>query len=315
MYRAGNIDAALDHIAALSKSSAFAREKQAWINTATRRKDVRNLEGALMLQTEALFVAWNQADQFRATVSPALLQDAKRLHHAVEAVAPKSPFIRGWYLLIESFYQGKSCLSVPMLSVYLHRALESFPGDAELLLAAGSRYELMWWFAADNPQRHPSGRAGLFVDQLHRARTFLRQSVASRVVIDEALLRLARVLAALGDLDEAATHLKRYLSVVSDGSARYMGHLVLGDLHERRGDRRSAAAAYQAAIAGVPVAQSARLAAAYLAHAEGNRAESAQEVVRAMSEPLTNADPWWWYVRGRWWRFERDLKGMRAQVQ
>ena len=87
-----------------------------------------------------------------------------------------------------------------------------------------------------------------------------------------------------------------------------------GDLHERKGDRAAAAAAYDRAIALVDAPQSAFVAKAHLAHLDGRRAEAAQTAALVLSGNVKGADPWWPFIRGQAWRFDAYRKAAHAQV-
>ena len=136
-------------------------------------------------------------------------------------------------------------------------------------------------------------------------------------MVSESRLRLGRVLFLLDELPAAREALQAALSSVqaTDPAMRYMGLLFLGELEKSRGDRVAARAAFDAAIALVPIAQSARLAAAHLAHADGQRSAASDAVIRALSGRSDGSDPWWWYVRGQLWRVDIYRDAARAMVR
>jgi tetratricopeptide (TPR) repeat protein len=196
----------------------------------------------------------------------------------------------------------------------LPEALEAYPDDSEILLGAGARYELLWWRLSENSHRDLVGGQFSSRDRLVRASGYLRRSIAANPAESEARLRLARVLAELGEYREG-------LAVIagddwkSDSVFEYLARMVEGDVYERLGDSGAAAATYDKAIPLVRVPQSARMAKAFLEHQSGARQEAVEEVLRATSLPLDENDPWWVYLRGQLWRRDRYLKRLREMVQ
>jgi tetratricopeptide (TPR) repeat protein len=319
-YRNGEYDKARDAVVKLSADEEFARGMSECIDKARRARDKGSLEAALLLHSEIVFVGWNELDPGTNTL-PGLvslnthLAAVDAVHSALTRIDPRGEFLRSWYLLWESYRQGHIYSTLPAQFDYLDVALRAFPEDPELLLAAGSRQELRWWVMADNPQRHPEGDAGTGEGQLRTAAAHLQKSVATRgpnPVLVEARLRLGRVLLALDRVDAAEEQLRLAEASAGDPVLKYLSHLFVGEVHERRGDLAAAAASYASAISLVPVPQSARIAAAHVAHATGQRAAAAKSVGAALSEPSKDADPWWWYIRGQIWHFEFDLERSRS---
>jgi tetratricopeptide (TPR) repeat protein len=196
----------------------------------------------------------------------------------------------------------------------LQEGLAAFPEDSELLLAAGSRYELLWWRSAENTQRAVAGGQLSSRNLLVRASEYLRRSVAANPDESEARLRLARVLGELGDYRGGLAALDG-VDWSGGGPFAYLARLIEGDLHERSGDIAAASAAYDKAILLARVPQSARIAKAYLEHQSGARQDAVEEVLKATSLPLDENDPWWPYLRGQLWRRDPYLKRLRSMVQ
>ena len=227
---------------------------------------------------------------------------------------PKTPFLRSWYLLWESFRQVHVDQSLPLDLDFLAEALDAFPNDAQILLAAGSRHQLTWWMSLENAQRDPDGEPPSIRKFLMEARGYLRRSVKADAKESEARLRLVNVLLELNDLEDVPGLLTGH-NWTADGPAfEYLARLFEGDLHERRGDRPAAAAAYDRAIGLVAVPQSAQVARAHVAHLEGQRAQAAALVTPALANRDDRMDPWWPYIRGQAWRFDSYLKLAHAMV-
>ena len=65
----------------------------------------------------------------------------------------RTPFLKSWYLLWESFRHVHANQPIPTDLDFMPAALAAFPNDSRVLLAAGSRYELAWWISLENAQR------------------------------------------------------------------------------------------------------------------------------------------------------------------
>jgi tetratricopeptide (TPR) repeat protein len=226
------------------------------------------------------------------------------VHGSLKSVAPPAPVLRSWYLLWESFRQGFLLPELDSATDYLPDALDAFPNDAELLLAAGTRHELYWWSAPDNSQRNLSRRGGAGTNQLRTAERLFRKSLESNPSGQEARLRLGRVLSMLGSFDGAKTELAQVAS--QEPGFLYLQHLFLGDVLEQTGDPTGAASEYDRAIALVGNSQAARIAGAHVVHGSGRRIEAAAGLTSALAVPATTTrDPWSAYLTG-YWRHGRD---------
>jgi hypothetical protein len=315
LYRSGSFESASSELRYQSLVTLDEDVVREWCRLARRQDRRDDLAAALLLHTEVIFdeVAANQGlvrDSFIVRVNGAALA---AVHQELRGHARTMPVLRSWYVLWEAFRQGFGFAGSAPLADYLDSGLEAFPDDADLQLSAGSRHELRWWKASGNPQRDPSARPRGSDSVLQEARRHYARSLEANPKSTEAHLRLGRVLTLLGEFDAAGEQLT---GAAQSGQAafEYLRLLFLGDLHERQDDAGGAAAAYEEAIGLTPNAQSARLAAAQLAHSVGRRSDAARGAMLAMDGPLTDADPWWIYLRGQWWRLGPYLKQSRALV-
>jgi hypothetical protein len=226
----------------------------------------------------------------------------------------KTSFLRSWYLLWESFRQVHVNQSIPFELDFLADALDAFPNDSQMLLAAGARHQLTWRMSLENAQRDPDGEPPSLRKLLMEARSYLRRSLKANAKESEARLRLVDVLLELNDLEDVAGLLSGHNWPADGPTFEYLARLFEGDLHERRGDRPAAAAAYDRAIGLAAVPQSAQVARAHIAHLEGQRAQAAALVTPALANRDDRMDPWWPYIRGQAWRFESYVKLAHATV-
>jgi hypothetical protein len=278
-----------------------------WIDNSAG-SSLDEVKAALLLQSEAVFDDLTSRED---EVNRALV---RRLYEALRDRYRADVFLVRWTLLWESYHQGQVHRLRSNDFDYLAQALRDHPADADLLLAAGSRDEVRWWKAAGNPSRHPQGKSST-KESLDRAASRLKSSVAADGTLIEAHLRLARVRFLLGDDRAAAAELDLLKRSQAEPPIRYLTHLFSGQLQERRGDRSGALTEYESASTLLPVAQSARFAAARLAYLDGERTAAARDVAAALENKDSGADPWWWYVHGLYWHFEPALKAMRETVR
>lgn len=313
-YRSGNIEGAIADLRKLLTASSGQRQITRWIDGARAANRRADLQGVLLLITEAIMAIWAADEPFPFGRLAPYLIPFQRLHVELKEMDARTPFLKTWYLLWESFRHVHANYPIPTDLDFMPAALAAFPRDSRVLLAAGSRYELAWWMALENAQRDLEREPVGVTKLLTTARDYLRRSLAADAGEGEARLRLAHVLLELNELSSVAPILSSH-GWTPDGPAfEYLARLFEGDLHERKGDRAAAAAAYDRAIALVDAPQSALVAKAHLAHLDGRRTEAAQTVAPVLSGSVKGADPWWPFIRGQAWRFAAYRNAAHAQV-
>jgi len=190
-----------------------------------------------------------------------------------------------------------------------------------LQLALGAVHEKAW-------QQVEADGWGLprFTPDLEKAERAFRRALETRPDLHEARLRLGHVLVLQERPDEALEMLGEVRDHL-DGGFLYVWRLVEGQAYEARGDFDRAAESYRAARAMWPEAQSALMALAQLAYAQGRRAEALELVqllpgttsAGAPLQPWTwyaeGTDPWSWYFFGTAWRFPAYLARLRDLVR
>ena len=316
LYRTESIDRAVDGLAefvVLKRSRAAA---QRWFSvpehpSADRRAQ---LEAGLMLYSESLGRIWaNELHPYgpASPYIPTLIDLRERLRD----LDGDSRFLRNWYLYWEAFGHAVVNRPLPPVLDFLDEALRAFPDDSDVLMTAGSRYELRWWFADENGHRDPRPSGAAHDGLLARARDYLRRGVAADPTHIEARLRLVRVLLELNDLDAASRAVATPHWSSPDPTMAYLASLFEGELRQRQGNYEAAVRAYESAIAKSAQAQSARVARAHLEHAIGSRAQAVAIVIEGVSASSTENDPWWVYVRGQLWHFDGHLRRLRLMVR
>ena len=216
------------------------------------------------------------------------------------------PFVQTWQLFVMSSYHGQ--MGVQAAREFGRGVRDPHGESALLLLALGATEEMGW-------SRHQEEDAPAYVDgDLKEAERLYRQALLISPELVEARLRLGRVLALRRD-DEAVKTLDQIGEAI-ETPFQYLARLFEGDLHEPAGKLSEAERQYLAAVILMPQSQSAFMALAHVRHAQGARAQSAQDVrvtTGARGVPDT-ADPWFWYARGTAWRGPRYLEDLRKMI-
>lgn len=315
LYRSGSFERAASELRFLSIDKFDDALLNDWVREARREERRDDLAAALMMHTEVMFeeVATDPA-RLRLNVAVRKHDRAiSAIHQQLRGFSRNTPILRIWYLMWEAFRQGFSLGGNAIVSDHLADGLSAFPDDPDMLLSAGSRHELVWWNAAQNPQRDPTERSRAADNSLSEARRYFQKSVDVNPKAIEARIRLGRVLTLLGRYDAAAEQLTAQ-SRFGEPAFDYLRLLFLGEVRERQNDPAGAIAAYEEAIGLTPSPQSARLAVAQVSHSQGRRSDAARTALQAMNTSRDSNDPWWGYQRGQWWRLGYYLKVCRGFV-
>ncbi len=313
-YRSGSPASALENLNRFLAGKNSQRAVESFVRSAREDARTADIEAALLLHTEAVFKVWTE-DEVNPDGRVALHRGPLLLlRDALADVNPKSTFLRFWYLTWESSRQAFSHLMTSERLDFLPQALNAFPRDPLILLAAGSRHELNWWMSIENSRRDSRAATSNSVRPLVEARTMLRRSLEADPQESEARLRLVHVLIELNDLEEAGKYLRAGEWGQDEAAFTYLARLFEGTLAEREGNVDAAVRAYDEAMGLVPVAQSAHVAKAHVLHRFGSRAEAAATVIGALSETSSQPDPWWLFIRGQAWRVDGYFRVVRKMV-
>ncbi len=213
------------------------RQLATWLKSASEKRRIGSVECVMLIYTEAVYAAWRKNLPLALNGSRRYLPYLTMVRVELRRLDGRSAFLRRWYPFWEAMLHGiidDFDTWDPGLDL-LPEALEAYPDDSEILLGAGARYELLWWRLAENAHRSLVGGQFSSRDRLVRASEYLRRSIAANPAESEARLRLARVLAELGEYREG-------LAVIagddwkSESVFEYLARMVEGDLYERLGD-------------------------------------------------------------------------------
>lgn len=348
LYRSGDLDEALSIVARRSPSLNYriAQRLVQWLqqpkgpqrdrtSTFHMVEIVDHWEPSLVvalgsLQMErALRIYEERAgiDTYETHVQTArlLFDEASRRGHPAKAV------LQRWILAIGSTAHGDGELW--WAAAILEEGCRDHRGLVELLVACGAAHESIAMLPAHILL---TGGASSKLDEaqqfsvqtqqdarrarnrrLDSARGALESALELTAAHAEARLRLANVLAEVGDTKRAQMLLDAMLRDhgVDDRRTAFLTRLLAGRLRHRAGAAEDALAPLREAVELVPSAQSSYVALASALHATGRTQEAATVVDRMLAAPATPPDPWASYGYGQYWRPEPLLASLREEAR
>jgi hypothetical protein len=169
--------------------------------------------------------------------------------------------------------------------LFIPGALQRCPASARLHLAYAFVSEQQWVRGSTAAQESE------IVSRYEQAMKFPETESEARV-------RAARFLYGQGQFDRALALLDGITAPPADREIRYFAQLIRGLILRATGRGDDAAAAFRAALAAWPGAQSAQVALMTLLVNRGNREEAAALAEAVQTAPLDQYDPWWTYWLG-----------------
>jgi hypothetical protein len=229
-----------------------------------------------------------------------MLLDNVRPAGADRPAPGRDPMVRLWYRATAMWMQSREDHDTN----HLDRARAIFSDDPDILFLSACQHETY-----ASPQIQSAVRSAVMPTGVHiavgtdraelrQAETLFRRALAANPSMPEAQLRLGRALSLLDRHADAAAILREAIASTDEALLRYYGQLFLGAAEEALGQLDSAAAAYSAAEALYPAAQSPRIALSALARRRGDRSVALRELQQLFDlpfEPKDTADPWWTY--------------------
>jgi hypothetical protein len=218
-------------------------------------------------------------------------------------------FARRFFLETALRWQIEACFEDAVAEARAGLAL--FPGDAELLLAAGSIFEekatLPW---GGNPDQVGARKREWFA----AARDHLADAAVRAPELALAHVRLGRVFWRLGKPEAARESLEAALSCARDPWDLYLAHLFLGRIHEDEKRVDQALAEYRQAVDAVPDAQAGAVALSYALQLAGDRAEAVRVLERGVASQVITRDPYWNYLVSNGRKVEDLLAGLHREA-
>jgi inner membrane protein len=314
-YLAGDFENAVTALRALPESEVRSQERNL-------QKEPRWIQAAVMAHTEAASAPGieDRAQQFHFLRARQLIGELRRIQSPGE-------FQRAWYLLASALLQAEK--SVNDAEDLLGEARGIFHQDPELLVSTGTAFELRTFITAGVLAQQPVPSAVRTPDTdlrrdlqsavryLSEAAKMASESPASAPeispVIDEAHLRLGRVLHRLGQTDRAVEELDVVRRRAADMSFKYLAALFEASVESTRRRPRRATELYLEALATFQ-AQSALVGLSHAYYEQGQDQEAARVLQTVFRLSSKQPDPWFAYLLGDAWHAARRLKAMRALV-
>ena len=182
---------------------------------------------------------------------------------------------------------------------FIPRALQRCPSNARLTLAYALVSEQQWIQGRTTAAQEPE-----ILNRYEQAMKFPETEPEARV-------RAARFLYGLGQFDRGLVMLDGIKTPPADLELRYFASLVRGQLLRASGRFDDATAAYRAALAAWPGAQSAQVALMTLSLIRGNREEAGALAETIQMAAVDQYDPWWTYWLGDYRAYPAVLEKLR----
>jgi VWFA-related protein len=222
-------------------------------------------------------------------------------HVRVRQPAGADQFECWWFTTEAAALEG---LFLPESAIlFIPRALQRCPASARLHLAYAFVSEQQWLRGSVSPAQEQE-----VVARYEAAMKFPETEPEARV-------RAARFLYALGSFERAMATLNGGTTARADQELRYLTELVRGQILRALGRSDEAVAAFRAALAAWPGAQSARVSLMTLLMNRGERGEAAALAEAAQTASADDFDPWWTYWLGDYRAYPAMLDRLRVMAQ
>ena len=244
-----------------------------------------------MLHTDLAYVWLSTGQPAPARVH---VRYADRLVRALirsDHAAPMQTFAIRWYAFTTGMYTAQGVVDVASRVVL--EGLTEFPRAAELYVARGEIQEMR----ANAPPALPSSTIAVQIGRmLQAAAADYQTAIDLDDTIAVAHLHRGRVHDLLGDT-RARADLEGALRRARDDGVRYLAHLFLGAIAEKRADAAGARREFEAAYA-LGRYQTSSVALSQVEAAVGHLAR-ARELAQAYTQETRQVDdPWWDYRLG-----------------
>jgi VWFA-related protein len=219
-------------------------------------------------------------------------------HARIRQPSGTDPFECWWFVTESAGLEG---LFLPESAIlFIPRALQRCPSSARLHLAYAFVSEQQWL------------RGGLTAAQEQDVVRRYEAAMKFPETEPEARVRAARYLFALGQHERALTMLNGGSTARADQEVRYFAELTRGQILRALGRSDEALAAFRAALAAWPNAQSARVSLMTLLLSRGDREGAGALAEAAQTASDDEFDPWWTYWLGDFRAYPAILDRLRA---
>jgi tetratricopeptide (TPR) repeat protein len=287
-YRHGDVDKAVDRLVGWSADEL---KRVASALADDRHDDWRLRAAAAMLHCEIILRGKASAN------APVLLHLA--LAQRIVDKLDSADFTRRWYALAGSINLSRT--DPGSASAYIDRGLLLFKNDARLRMLAGAIDEMRSHIADGNLHDRemvrltpPGGRRTVMFAEIN-----YRRAIDLDPKLDEARLRLGRVIFLRNDPNAARVELKRVARDSSLPRLRYLAHLFLGAVGEYQNDLTTARDEYREALVIGPGCQTPYIALAFVESALGHEGTARDLMARYAAVSVeASPDPWSFYQNG-----------------
>ena len=242
-------------------------------------------EAALILElVEPAFFSERSAT--REAAFKAIDRFRRLIRHPIEP----DLFERYWYFALLTMLEGN--LRPTQAEWYVNLALERFPDEPRFVLSR----------AIIEEQKTAAAETGtVTAAMIEDVKQKYAAAVALPTTAVEARIRLAFFLQQAKQHKEALTHLAAAAAqTIEEPALRYLHQLALGHVLWSLNRQEESLAAYRAALAIIPTAQSARVALMNALVLQGDRGAAEALAVQVHTENTQNHDPWWSYWQGQY---------------
>jgi tetratricopeptide (TPR) repeat protein len=221
---------------------------------------------------------------------------AKLIRHPLEP----DVFERYWYFALLAMLEGT--LRPSLAQRFADEALQRFPDEPRFVLSRAI-------ISDQNIKAEMNG--DIEVVKKHYA-----AAIALPATATEARIRLAFFLHQAKQHEEALTHLTAAgAEPIAEPSLRYIRQLVLGHVLWSLNKRDDSIAAFRAALAIMPSAQSARVALMNALLLQGDRPAAEALAAQVQAETTADNDPWWSYWQGQYRLYPYVMARLREMSQ
>jgi Flp pilus assembly protein TadD len=229
------------------------------------------------------------------------LKAVRNYIEGMDDVSSRRAFEKKWFLAVShrlrDLHRYKSAWQL------LEAAREKFPEDLEIRMEIAAVWEMEGC--------HDEA------ELLDRAENEYRTILQIKPDHVEAHLRLARVLQLQGRLEEATREIKSILDHAYDARTELIAYILLGNIHNQRGEVAQEVESFRAAVEIDPHNQVAAVALSHALHRAGDLAGS-QRVIERLLTPtdpkLSNPDEWWRFQLASSEHLDSLLEDMREEL-
>ena len=219
----------------------------------------------------------------------------------IRAAGPADAFECAWLETEADAFSGVFMSDAAL--AFVARAADRCPASARLQLAHAVLSDQQWLRGAS-----PGTGEAEVLPRYERAMKFPETDAEARV-------RASWLLRRAGQLPRALALIDGVREPPPDRQVRYLVELVRGEILRAMGRSEDAVAAYRAALAEWPGAQSARVALMTLLVSRGARAEAASLADAVETASDEQFDPWWMYWLGGFRRYPADITALRELLR